>query len=128
MDNHNVSHENQDAASFQPTNWDMCALCQNNTKEKLQCPTNARQTNQGSTYVTLAENLTKFGECGALSPGFLTRLDDGDGVEETLQQDSDSHCRRRCGGSFCGCHDSPPSPGIMDCHGYRKRLPIHCSS
>ncbi|KAK0055622.1 hypothetical protein Bpfe_014897 [Biomphalaria pfeifferi] len=79
MDNHNVSHENQDAASFQPTKWDMCALCQKNTKEKLQCPANARQTNQGSTYVTLAKNLTKFGECGALSPDILTRLDDGDG-------------------------------------------------
>ncbi|KAK0050008.1 hypothetical protein Bpfe_020559 [Biomphalaria pfeifferi] len=73
MNNHNVSHENQDAASFQPTKWDMCALCQKNTKEKLQCPANARQTNQGSTYVTLAKNLTKFGECGALSPGILTR-------------------------------------------------------
>ncbi|KAK0059815.1 hypothetical protein Bpfe_010674 [Biomphalaria pfeifferi] len=86
MDNHNVSHEKQDAASFQPTKWDMCALCQKNTKEKLQCPANARQTNQGSTYVTLAKNLTKFGECGALSPGILTRLDDGDGVEETFMK------------------------------------------
>ncbi|KAK0064660.1 hypothetical protein Bpfe_005749 [Biomphalaria pfeifferi] len=64
----------------------MCALCQKNTKEKLQCPAHARQTNQGSTYVTLAKNLTKFGECGALSPGILTRLDDGDGVEETFMK------------------------------------------
>ncbi|KAK0063631.1 hypothetical protein Bpfe_006782 [Biomphalaria pfeifferi] len=71
MDNHNVSHENQDAASFQPTKWDMCAFCQKNTKEKLQCPANARQTN----HVNVA-----------LSPGILTRLDDADGVEETFMK------------------------------------------
>ncbi|KAK0046328.1 hypothetical protein Bpfe_024255, partial [Biomphalaria pfeifferi] len=80
MGNHNVSHENQDAASFQPTKWDMCALCQKNTKEKLQCPANPRQTNQGSTY------LTKFGE-ESVPAKKVTRREQRSSGDEVVDKD-----------------------------------------
>ena len=44
-----------------------------------QCPDNAKQRSQDSTYVTLAENLMKSHELGALPPGLLSRLDEGGG-------------------------------------------------
>lgn len=79
------SQQNSSTTCAASTNWDLCALCQEKKKESLQCPANAKQKGQGSTYVTLAENLIKFNKLGSLPPGLLKRLDEGHGVEETFK-------------------------------------------
>lgn len=78
------------------TDWNLCALCQKHIpKDRPQCPANAKQRNQGSTYVTLAQNLKTFHELGELPPGLLDRLDEGDGLEETFRK------RKACFHSNC---------------------------
>lgn len=69
------------------TDWKLCVFCQKKVRgEKSQCPANAKQQTQGSTYVTLAKNLVEFHELGRLPPGLFKRLDEGDGVEETFKK------------------------------------------
>ena len=47
--------------------WNLCAICQEEKAgEKPHCPANAKQRSQDSAYVTLAENLMKSHELGAL--------------------------------------------------------------
>ena len=57
-------------STFPPTtDWTLCALCQTNTRESLQCPANNTKTlTTGSSYTTLAENLQKFAELGCPLP------------------------------------------------------------
>eukprot|EP00745_Piridium_sociabile_P031810 TRINITY_DN5291_c1_g1_i4.p1 TRINITY_DN5291_c1_g1~~TRINITY_DN5291_c1_g1_i4.p1 ORF type:complete len:196 (+),score=34.11 TRINITY_DN5291_c1_g1_i4:83-670(+) len=87
MDVDEARHQRQSASSSRcSTDWSLCALCQQNNKEKLQCPANAKQKGQGSTYVSLAENLTRFQELGHLPRDFLTRLSEGDTIEETFKR------------------------------------------
>ena len=47
-------------------NWDLCIICQNETKEKLQCPANEThlRCNIGSGYATLSRNLKEFAKFG----------------------------------------------------------------
>lgn len=63
------------------TDWNLCALCQRETKEKLQCPASATQKTQGSTYVSLAENLAQFHQLGHLPEELISRLGEGDLVD-----------------------------------------------
>ena len=65
------------------TDWSKCAMCQQETNEKLQCPANSKHIDQGSTYSTLTANLTKFHELKALPARLLKRLDERGGIEET---------------------------------------------
>lgn len=50
--------------------WGLCVICQNSSKEHLQCPANQayRRSDIGSGYATLAENLEGFKELGVLTP------------------------------------------------------------
>jgi hypothetical protein len=57
-------------------------MCNQETREKLQCPANSKHIDQGSTYTTLAANLTEFHELNALPARLLKRLDEGGSVEE----------------------------------------------
>lgn len=67
------------------TDWTQCALCQCNTKEKLQCPAkNSKESTTGSTYNMLADNLSKFAALGCFMPLDLSRLDEGCGIEKTF--------------------------------------------
>lgn len=66
------------------TDWSLCALCQEQTNEQLQCPANT--THKQSTYVSLAANLIKFSEIGALPFGLLGRLGENDGVENAFRK------------------------------------------
>ena len=47
-------------------NWNLCALCEQETEEKLVCPLNSTRKNYGSGYKSLADNLQQFGEIGEL--------------------------------------------------------------
>ena len=38
-------------------NWNLCALCEKETEEKLVCPSNSTRKNYGSGYKSLADNL-----------------------------------------------------------------------
>lgn len=64
-------------------NWELCALCQNDTNERILCPGNASNTSlAGSSYRTIADNLKQFEQLGKLPIDIpLTSLDDGRGEE-----------------------------------------------
>ena len=70
------------------TNWLKCCLCQEDTDESL------LSTVDG--YKMLARNVPKFQELNSLPiPLDITRLDDGDGIEKTLQ-DHDAKYHPSC--------------------------------
>jgi len=80
-------HSSMDRASVGPsnTNWELCAICQEDTAESLVCPENTKRPNTGSGYKTLAGNLMQFGELGLLPRTLqLDRLDEGEGIEAAL--------------------------------------------
>lgn len=68
-----------------PTNWELCALCQVETREALQCPARSSKPPVGSCYVSLARDLLAFREIEQIPAELdLNRLDDGNGIEATL--------------------------------------------
>ena len=50
--------------------WELCIICQKNSKEKLQCPANEGHLRPdiGSGYVTLANNLREVSLLGVVTP------------------------------------------------------------
>ena len=67
------------------TQWKLCILCQENTTEKVQFPSQ-RKGEQGEAtlagYKTLAENLFEFNQLGLLPRTInIETLDEGHGVE-----------------------------------------------
>ena len=42
------------------TNWNLCVLCQEDTKEALECPARSTKAPVGCGYKSLAEHLVKF--------------------------------------------------------------------
>uniref|UniRef100_UPI00358E7FAB uncharacterized protein isoform X1 n=2 Tax=Myxine glutinosa TaxID=7769 RepID=UPI00358E7FAB len=67
------------------TNWDICVLCQVVTDESLQCPLRSTKQPVGSGYASLAEDLLRFQTLQHMPMDLnLERLDDGDGIESTL--------------------------------------------
>ena len=76
-----------DRASVGPsnTNWELCAICQEDAAETLVCPANSKRPNTGSGYKTLAGNMMQFGELGLLPRTLqLDRLDEGEGIGAAL--------------------------------------------
>lgn len=72
--------------SYYPPNWELCALCQEETGEVLQCPARSTSKPSGIGYTSLARDLLAFQEYGQIPPELdLDRLDDGDGIEDTLR-------------------------------------------
>lgn len=67
-------------------NWDLCALCQSDTGEALQCPENSTTKNKrGIGYITLANDLLQFKQLGIFPHQIdLDKLDDGRGFYDTL--------------------------------------------
>lgn len=67
--------------------WSKCIICQNKTKENLQCPTNSKRKSGSIGYKTLAQNLLDFKSIDKIPEGLdLKLLDEGSGIEETLRQ------------------------------------------
>ena len=68
-------------------NWNFCALCEQETEEKLACPLNSTRKNYGSGYKSLADNLQQFREIGELPiHSSLSSLDEENGIEVTLKR------------------------------------------
>ena len=68
------------------TDWELCALCQKDTGEALQCPErNTRQT-IGCGHKSLATILSEFCKLRCLALDIdLERLDNGSGIEATFE-------------------------------------------
>ena len=67
------------------TNWELCGLCQVQKKEDLQCPARSSKPPVGSGYVSLARDLLEFQGFGQIPAELdLNRLNDGNGIEDTL--------------------------------------------
>ena len=66
--------------------WTLCALCQTKTCERLQCPADNSRQKEGSSYITVAENIQKFANLGCHFPVPVkpSQLDEGLGIEETF--------------------------------------------
>ena len=69
-----------------PTNWDICALCQIEDGKGLICPNNK----SGTGYRTVAENILAFHDIGCIPIPTLNieRINDGSGIEETFIKNS----------------------------------------
>jgi hypothetical protein len=62
------------AADLQPpVNWAICIFCQSQTREKLQCPSNALLSNNEAGYESLGGILPEFSKLGLL-PSHLNLL------------------------------------------------------
>ena len=62
------------------TNWELCALCQKDTSEKLICPVKSAKKDGSSSYRTLENNIQRFQELGEVPIAVpLENLDDGIG-------------------------------------------------
>ena len=80
-------HPNMDRASVGlfDTNWELCAICQEDRAESIVHPATSKWPNIGSGYKTLAWNLIQFGELGLLPRMLqLDRLDEAEGIEAAL--------------------------------------------
>ena len=70
----------------QPTDWTLCALCQQTSSESLIDPFKSKNKSQSTGYETLADNLRSLDELNSLPLCItISRLDDGTGIEETLK-------------------------------------------
>ena len=61
--------------------WKICAICQKDTAEKLECPSTFKRKgyNSSETYTKIATNILKFQEIGCVPEGFNnTLLNDND--------------------------------------------------
>ena len=73
------------ASCIQPTDWEVCVLCQENSHDVIVDPSNARNVSQPKGYTTLAENLQSLHDLDALPLCInISRLGDGHGIAETL--------------------------------------------
>ncbi|XP_041462085.1 uncharacterized protein LOC121413358 [Lytechinus variegatus] len=71
------------------TNWELCIICQEQTDEPLQCPFRSNAKPFGIGYASLVEDLTQFKELHQMPMDIqLERLNDGDGLKETLMRNS----------------------------------------
>ena len=69
------------------TDWSKCAFCQEDTSEVLHCPAESWWNTLGAGYKTISDLLVGFSRIGCLPRTMdLSRLDDGEGIEATLQQ------------------------------------------
>lgn len=80
------------------TNWDLCIICQINSKEKLQCPAESKRKDVGVGYVTFVQILST----GALpnSQALISRLDEGDGMLLTLNSHA-AKWHKSCRSYYC---------------------------
>ena len=70
-----------------PTDQSKCILCQEDTREVLRCLVESTRDKQGAGYTTIADLLLGFSKSSCLLRSlYLSRLDDGEGIEGTLKQ------------------------------------------
>lgn len=85
-------------AKVSMTEWKLCAICQQDTCEKLLDPSNVLGKRQCG-YKLLAETLSDFSDLECLPEDLqLGRLDNGNGIEDTLKQNHavwHKSCRNR---------------------------------
>lgn len=80
------------------TNWQLCVICQQSTKEKLQCPANSKRSDCGAGYISLS-NILSSNILPNMQP-LVSRLDEGEGILNALT----SHCakwHKSCRSFFC---------------------------
>ena len=66
-------------------NWELCVVCQQQTKESLQCPAKSKRRDYGAGYISFARNVKIFQHLKLLPSSFnIDCIDDGSGMEETL--------------------------------------------
>ena len=68
-------------------NWELCVLCQEDTKATLECPAKSTKAPIGSGYKSLAEHLIQFQSIGHMPMDIdIETLDDGDGIDATMMR------------------------------------------
>ena len=78
-----MAKQDEDTVSL---DWEKCILCQETTKEQLQCPGNSRRSDieYGIGYNSLAESIHKFSELGFMPTSLdIEKLDEGVGIPAT---------------------------------------------
>ena len=78
-----MAKQDEDTVSL---DWEKCILCQETTKEQLQCPGNSRRSDieYGIGYNSLAETIHKFSELGFMPTSLdIEKLDEGVGIPAT---------------------------------------------
>ena len=82
----------QTAAAASPvTDWTLCVLCQSERSEKLINPSQDKfkSSEKECGYKVTAEHISEFQKLGCVPLGInIMRLDDGDGIEKTLQKNN----------------------------------------
>lgn len=86
-----------------PTNWAICALCQQQSEDPLRDVSKASNQSSQGAYETLAGNLIALDNLGAIPLGInLARLDEGCGIAKTLAERSakwHKNCYVQCSSS-----------------------------
>ena len=97
------------------TYWELCVICQESNKERLQCPTDSRRADKGAGYKTLADNLKQFADMGYMPKDVnLSRLDEGDGIAAAFFKHR-AHYHKSCYALFNskklkqGCSNQSPA-------------------
>ena len=73
------------AVAEKDTDWDKCVLCQEITGEVLKCPADSKRSMDGAGYKSLADNLLAFKKIDCLPSSILSRMKEGQDIEETLR-------------------------------------------
>ena len=81
--------------------WKLCIICQNKTREPLQCPAMSKRKDVGASYASFARNLEEFHKIGSV-PGHLNveELNQGQGIEHSLKERKAFIWHKTCRNSF----------------------------
>ena len=61
---------------MEEVDWEKCIVCQQTTKEALQCPANSKRSDVGAGYETFANNINSLKQLGCM-PVTMTVLASG---------------------------------------------------
>ena len=65
--------------------WKLCALCQTEKKEKLQCPASSKRKDVGAGYKYIAGNIQQLIDINALAfPIKVSYMNNGSGMANTI--------------------------------------------
>lgn len=79
-------NQTQPSNNVVETDWKVCALCQQDTDERLIYPDGKKNKLQPSGYGSLARKLLHFHNLGSVPLNIdISRLDEGSGISQTLQ-------------------------------------------
>jgi len=117
-----------DNASASPpsevTDWDLCIICQNPSKEKLQCPAASKRGDCGAGYRSFADVVGSFPNAEPM----VSRLDEGNGILAALTAHS-AKWHKSCRSFYCNREleraAKRPPQSVADDH---VELPISATS